>query len=114
MERVPDAASSTTVRATSAADGRTRATDTGVAAAADAAATTTRTPCLAVAEEMERREAGFFVKRMAGESSRDERREGEDDDMAKKLEVQIWWGILRDEIEWMGFQQSTFKYVFFF
>jgi len=40
------------------------------------------------------------VKRVAaGEGSRDERREGEDDDMAKKLEVQIWWGILRGEIE---------------
>jgi hypothetical protein len=97
-ESVPDAASSTTVRATSAADGRTRAADTGAAAAADAATTTTRTPCLAVAEETERRDAGFFVKRVAGEGNRDERREGEDDDMAKNLELQIWWGILRGQI----------------
>jgi hypothetical protein len=71
-ESVPDGASS----ATSATDGRARATDTGAPAAA--AAATTRTPRLA--PETARRDCGGFLeKRVAGEGSGEERREGEDD-----------------------------------
>jgi hypothetical protein len=75
-ESVPDGASSATVRATSATDGRARATDTGAPAAA--AAATTRTPRLAP-ETARRDGGGFLEKRVAGEGSGDERREGEDD-----------------------------------
>jgi hypothetical protein len=74
-ESVPDGASSTTVRATSAADGRARAADSGVAAAAAAAAAATRTPRLA-AEPARRNGSGVLEKRVAGEGSGEERREG--------------------------------------
>lgn len=87
-ESVPDGASSTTVRATSAADGRARdATDTGAAAAA--AAATTRTPRLAVPEETAPREAGFLERTVAGEGSGEERRESEDDDMAENWRLRF-------------------------
>jgi hypothetical protein len=80
-ESVPDGASSTTVRATSAADSRARdAADTSATAAA--AAATTLTPRLAVLEGAARRDAGFLERTVAGVGSVEERRDDEDDDMA--------------------------------
>ena len=96
-ESVPDGASSTTVRATSAADGRAGdVAETGGAAAA--AAATTRTPRLAVPEGTARRDAGFLERTVAGDGSGEERREGKGDDMVEDWRLRFGGGFLTAEI----------------